>query len=249
MKGIADVIPHLLKAGADVNIKTDHHGSPLKLLCNFLSSEHLQLKENANLLFLFAEHGARYDLDKNTPKHIQLQRLSDSWQFESKHEPSAPKYVKLYHLGECLHVDFKHISSVCFKILCLLFAIGEKSKIDPNEIEKVHYSYCCVQTAFEEVLLKDLGGFYCELVVKSGYKPGKLDEIVDGNPNLAEKVQLFRETYDKPLTLKRQAANVIRTSLKPNAVAGLKHLHLPPGFDSSYITLGLSLKTANLALL
>ena len=83
--------------------------------------------------------------------------------------------------------------------------------------------------------------------MQSGYRPDKLNEIAEKNLKMSEKIQQFRETYNKPLTLKRQAANVIRTSLKPNAVAGLKHLKLPPGFDSSFITLGLSVKTESKA--
>ena len=41
--------------------------------------------------------------------------------------------------------------------------------------------------------------------------------------------------YAVPRTLKRQAANVIRKALVPNAWVGLKHLPLPPGFDKDYI--------------
>ena len=127
------------------------------------------------------------------------------------------------------------VSHMPLRLLCLLLAIGDSCRVESHFTER--FTNIRVHTLLEEALLKDFGGFYCELVVQSGYKPEKLDGIVEEHPGLAQKLQEFRETYNKPLTLKRQAANVIRTSLKPNAVAGLKHLNLPPGFDSSYITL------------
>ena len=43
-----------------------------------------------------------------------------------------------------------------------------------------------------------------------------------------------------PLTLQRQTANKLRTCLQPNAIAGVKQIALPPGFDRTYITLSLT---------
>ena len=43
--------------------------------------------------------------------------------------------------------------------------------------------------------------------------------------------------YPAPRTLKRQAANVIRKAMLPNAWVGLQHLPLPPGFDKDFIIL------------
>ena len=97
---------------------------------------------------------------------------------------------------------------------------------------------------FETFLIADFDGMHSEAVLESGYKPKRLKEIAAKHPHLVEKVNQCREIYSKkPLTLQRQAANVIRTSLKPNAVAGLKHFELPPGFNPSYITLGLDLNS------
>ena len=54
----------------------------------------------------------------------------------------------------------------------------------------------------------------------------------------------FLEIYNEPLPLQYRAANVIRTSLKPNAIVGTKTLvaqgKLPPVQLSDVITLGVT---------
>ena len=82
----------------------------------------------------------------------------------------------------------------------------------------------------------------CDVIWKSGYPPKNFEIIPKSffRRKLKKNIEEYQSKYPQPLTLQRLAANVIRTSLRPNAVAGLKHLQLPPGFDSSVITLGLT---------
>ena len=77
------------------------------------------------------------------------------------------------------------------------------------------------------------------VIIESGFWPSYFDKVLRIWPSLERGILKMAQRYSRPLTLQRLAANVIRTELKPNAVAGLKKLRLPPGFDKSYITLGL----------
>ena len=102
-----------------------------------------------------------------------------------------------------------------------------------------------IQEAFDTAFILYVGNPQLQdLVIQSGYrfsfKQEYFEEMLSRDSESANKIDFIREKMKRPLTLQRLAANVIRTSLRPNAVAGLKHLQLPPGFDQSYITLGLT---------
>ena len=93
---------------------------------------------------------------------------------------------------------------------------------------------------FEKALLEEQKTEVVQAIIESGFWPSFLYKIYPRSwPNFEEDLSNFNTRFSRFLTLKRLAANVIRTSLRPNAVAGLKHLLLPPGFDQSYVTLGL----------
>ena len=61
-----------------------------------------------------------------------------------------------------------------------------------------------------------------------------IPHLQDTNGNLAKYMLMLQKP---PMSLKRQAANVIRKKLVPNAWVGLKQLVLPPGFNKQYIIL------------
>ena len=89
-------IPRLAKAGADVNVST-YFGRPLYLLCQNLRETYFNFEENADLIFVFAKFGVRYDLDENAAKRSQI-----------------------CHIGKKRHMLKQRSVVVAFRILCFL---------------------------------------------------------------------------------------------------------------------------------
>ena len=175
----------------------------------------LHLARAPEEVVLLAQYGARYDLEDKfgrTPQEIML------------HD-----FTMGYHCS----CRSSHNSIDNYPLISYLCAIGDDMQ-HPQSHEACEI--------FETFLIADFDGMHSEAVLESGYKPKHLKEIAAKHPHLIEKVSECREIYcNTPLPLQRQAANVIRTSLKPNTVAGLKQLQLPTRLES-YITLGLVAK-------
>ena len=144
MQRITNLIPLVVKAGADVNILTDE-GTPLQMLCDNLRMSCFDLEDNGHLVFLFAQNGARYGLDGNAAKHSQLITLCKNKKILMK------------------RARFK-----IMKVLCLLYAIGEHFEICDVLHKNVLYYGDQVKLAFEEVLLENCENVHCELVMQSG---------------------------------------------------------------------------------
>ena len=144
------------------------------------------------------------------------------------HNRRTPQQKMLHELA----LDFAlERATKYYQLISILYAIGDVQQSEYGTGKRL-----------ETKLIRDLykSDMISEAILESGYKPKYLKEIAEEYPRLVENVNKCREIYcNTPLSLQRQAANVIRTSLKPNAVAGLRKLQLPPGFNPSYITLGL----------
>ena len=91
------------------------------------------------------------------------------------------------------------------------------------------------------------------IILESGFQPKlsepkrKIDVNLRGLKDLTkfnenDRIQLLTGLAWQPLALQRLAANVIRTSLQPNAVAGLPNLDIPP-ILKPYIIHGLNEET------
>ena len=76
------------------------------------------------------------------------------------------------------------------------------------------------------------------MTIDSGYRFTFLKELLHDHNELNQVIKEIQEKMKQPLSLDKQAANVLRTRLQPNAFVGLQHLSLPPGYNKSFITLG-----------
>ena len=84
------------------------------------------------------------------------------------------------------------------------------------------------------------------VIMQSSYcpQPKNLRSLQKKGKIKHDQIKSFWEKHPLPLTLERLAANVVRTSLQPNAVVGVNRLVevglLPMPYFSSFITLGLT---------
>ena len=78
------------------------------------------------------------------------------------------------------------------------------------------------------------------MTIDSGYKFSFLKELlkINDHKDVQPLIKEIQEKMKQPLSLEKQAANVLRTRLQPNAFVGVQHLALPPGYNKSFITLG-----------
>ena len=181
---------------------------------HFKVGSHLNLVEPAHV-FMLAEHGARYDI----PSQATMQGVDYNF-------PT----VKARMLQDVLFDEGLRILLVV-KIICLI-AIGETPHFqqpDKSALQK-----------FDAFLVKYMDRNMVNVITESGYRPQELASDVESGDISAEEVEKFQAMFNRVLSLQRLAANVIRTSLRPNAVAGLKQLPLPVMFDKTFITLGLT---------
>ena len=77
-----------------------------------------------------------------------------------------------------------------------------------------------------------------DIAIDSGYRFSFLNELLIDNHESKPVIEDIQEKMKQPLSLEKQAANVLRTRLQPNAFVGVQHLDLPPGYHKSFITLG-----------
>ena len=204
------VIECFLELGVDVNVLTEK-GRPLHFLCrnDVQIGNHRQWMLLVAKVFILAVKGARYDLTdgihaQNTPKNLLVQDFA-LCKFDDKHQWST------------------------FQKLCLLIAIGEDSTFDEPQ---PHHGFAGMfpSRIFEEHLVMYFyffknSRYLCELIMQSGYRLKHLDEIAAKSLHSAHQVSIFRRFFNRePLSLQRLAGNVVRTSLRPNAVAALKQM-------------------------
>ena len=133
-------------------------------------------------------------------------------------------------------------------LLCAFLALGFNGSIlNPSlsSKEELFYQMMSTQLSFYMALKEQVDSRAGEIIYQAGVKLRNTDII-------QERVRLPSDFFDKmnakfnqPLTLQRLAANVIRTSLQPNTALGLPRLELPPRFDKTYITLGISKENAH----
>ena len=184
------------------------------------ASSHLIFVET-KLIFRWAEHGARYDI----PTQCTIRGVDCNF--------STAKDKALHDLWYLwpFRGPVRFLECYVERIACLL-AVGESphfGKPDKSMLQK-----------FETFLVKNMDRNMVHLLMESGYRPQELASAVEEGEISVEEVEKFQANFNRVLSLQRLAANVIRTSLRPNAVAGLQHLPLPVMFDKTFITLGLT---------
>ena len=91
--------------------------------------------------------------------------------------------------------------------------------------------------SFEREVIRLATPQQIEMAINSGYRFSFLHQFIyeyDYEPV----VKGIQEKMKQPLSLEKLAANVLRTRLRPNAFVGVQNLGLPPGYNKSFITLG-----------
>ena len=78
-------------------------------------------------------------------------------------------------------------------------------------------------------------------VIQSVYKIKHLTKIAEKSPKFTQRVKELEKRSQVVFSLKRLAANLLRTSLKPDAIAGFGKLPRV-GVDHQYVSLDLGLK-------
>ena len=127
-----------------------------------------------------------------------------------------------------------HVTAYALKI-CTLLAMRD---------DLVKYAF--EDSEFDQFLVSLRSYDAVRIILQSGYCPKQesLRSLQQEDKIKADDMKDFWETHPLPLTLERLAANVIRKSLQPNAVVGVKRLVetdlLPLPYFSTFITFGVT---------
>ena len=143
-------------------------------------------------------------------------------------------------MSECIlqGVSSTYVTETALKICCLL-AFGE-------DFPKNHFTY----ENLDHFLVKLRSRKAVRIIIQSGYRPRSknLALLQHKGKITSSDVQEFCEKHPLPLTLERLAANVVRTSLQPNAVFGARKLAEAGEIiaeHQSFITLGITKENAH----
>ena len=204
------IVAQLLKGGADVNFTDQNGATPLHWICKFISES-----DTARAHKLVAKTVQQlFDnlwlvILAGCKRHV-LQCAST--------RTAATNLARALSLTTA-EPEPRHLAAFCIQL-----ALGDNFSL-PSVDDKM---------ALEKALLVN-GATNMEFAVETGFKFKHIDVIQqEGDCDVTE--ERLRK-LNRPLTLKRLAANVIRLRLQPNPFVGVKKLSLPPGFDRSYITI------------
>ena len=119
--------------------------------------------------------------------------------------------------------------------MCAYIAVGDSIQSPDNTYD----------LSLAALAVATVGTRVCDVIMDSGFRPKNVDDVADEHPELAERVEQFKQKYmyRGPLSLQKLAANVVRSRLKPNTVAGARALvkaGLPKKLLMPSLTLGLT---------
>ena len=140
----------------------------------------------------------------------------------------------------------------CLRKLCVLLACGYISHHDVLQVSLTYFPSKFVMQYFMGIVFCDSSMSRC--ILQSGFvttlcKADRrdlswlyghgCDRQMSASAFEQEMQRFVKSTRTKPLSLQHQAANVIRTALRPNAIVGVKCLSLPSSI-LRIITLGMT---------
>ena len=165
-------------------------------------------------VMLLAEHGTRYDI-------------------VGTESGKTPRDSLFHELGLRLHIKETTLSDTFEKFCCLL-AIGDRNFSSLSAKDRLFIDYFLV-------LHRDY--FVSDVIFKSGYKPNSFDRLKKHSKHLILEtvgVSDLRNHVEAHLSLERTASNALASSLRPNALVGVKSARLPPGYPWHELSLGVT---------
>lgn len=232
-----DALKSLIAAGGDVNHELGHTMTILHVAARYC---------NTNILIDLLEGGGNVNKTTRFGTPLHFAAMGSIWEQPFRNITTLAKYGARYDSKDADgNTPLEYLFSTYNKTaltqqldleellpivtVCCLLAIGAQLNITGARTKR----------SFETRVVLYENTNLSEVIIQSGFKFSHLHEIEPSRLISLSGLTNVRERTECPLSLKRLAANIIRTSLQPNAIAGINKMNLPAGFDKSYITLGL----------